>query len=92
MEYRQQIFLIFKEAINNSLKYGQSEEIFLKATLKGRKLKMRLIDDGTGFDTEKSTKGNGLINMVDRAKNIGGTLTIKSEIGKGTEIEFAGNI
>ena len=92
MEYRQHLFLIFKEAITNSLKYSRATEIFLNVSLKGRKLTMRLIDNGQGFDTRSAQNGNGLANMTRRAELIKGTLRIKSFIEKGTEIEFEGNI
>lgn len=92
MEYRQHLFLIFKEAITNSLKYSQATEIFLKVALKGKKLTMRLIDNGQGFDTRNALNGNGLANMTRRAELIKGTLKIESIIEKGTEIEFEGNI
>ena len=92
MEYRQHLLLIFKEAINNSLKYSEGKEILLSVTLRGKKLNMKLIDDGNGFDTQKVPSGNGLRNMEDRAERIAGTLTINSTVGKGTIIEFEGNI
>ena len=92
MEYRQHLLLIFKEAINNSLKYSGGTEILLSVALRGMKLNMKLIDDGNGFDTHQVSTGNGLKNMEDRAERIGGTLTINSTLGKGTVIEFEGNI
>jgi two-component sensor histidine kinase len=92
MEYRQHLFLIFKEAINNSVKYSQGTEIFLNVVLKGKKLKMQLTDNGRGFEPQSAAKGNGLANMKKRAELIKGTLKIKSIIEKGTEIEFEGNI
>jgi ligand-binding sensor domain-containing protein/two-component sensor histidine kinase len=92
MEYRQQLLLIFKEAINNSLKYSQGSEMLLKATLRGKRLKMQLSDDGVGFDSSKEFPGNGLNNMKNRANQIGGSLKINSSIDAGTSIEFEGNI
>jgi signal transduction histidine kinase len=92
MEYRQHLLLIFKEAINNSLKYSDGTEILLGVALKGSKLNIKLTDDGNGFDTQQVSTGNGLRNMKDRADRIGGTLTIQSIAGKGTAIEFDGQI
>ena len=92
MEYRQHLLLIFKEAINNSLKYSGCTEISLKVSLKGKKLDMRLVDDGTGFDVQDIQTGNGLKNMEDRASSIGGSLTIRSSANEGTEVEFSGMI
>jgi ligand-binding sensor domain-containing protein/two-component sensor histidine kinase len=92
MEYRQHLFMIFKEAINNCLKYSEGKEVFLKAVFRRKKLKIQLIDDGKGFDMENTPCGNGIENMKSRAKIIGGSLKVTSQIGKGTIIEFEGNI
>ncbi len=92
MEYRQHLFLIFKEAINNSLKYSNASEIFLNAFLSGKRIKMQLFDNGKGFDPNEPTLGNGVKNMKERAERIGGALLIKSGIGEGTMVEFEGRI
>jgi signal transduction histidine kinase len=92
MEYRQHLLLIFKEAINNSLKYSQGSEILLKVELKGKRLNMQLSDNGRGYDSSKEYMGNGLNNMRNRAKQINGTLKINSFPGAGTSIEFDGGI
>ncbi len=92
MEYRQNLFLIFKEAVNNSLKYSGAAEISLNVELSGRKLVMQIVDDGNGFDTGQARDGNGLRNMQERAGKIGGVLRIESASEKGTTIEFRGNL
>ena len=92
MEYRQNLFLIFKEAMNNSLKYSGAAEISLNVELSGRRLVMQLVDDGKGFDTDQAQDGNGLGNMKERAARIGGVLGIESTPGDGTSIEFRGNL
>jgi len=93
MEHRQHLYLIFKEAINNSITHGSCSEINLDASVKGGKLQMILKDNGKGFfPNESSNGGNGLVNMKNRAKIIGGNLDIHSKIGEGTTIKFEGNI
>ncbi len=92
MENRQHLFLIFKEAINNSVTHSGCTEIVLNAKVKNKKLEMVLNDNGKGFDTKKFHKGNGLVNMQKRAKSIGGKLIINSELGKGTTVKYIGNI
>jgi len=92
MEHRQHLYLIFKEAINNCITHSSCSEITLDASVKGSKLQMVLKDNGKGFDSEASFHGNGLDNMRNRAKMIGGILIILSEPGKGTTIQFEGNI
>ena len=54
----------------------------------GEKIQLTIRDDGTGFSTAMGsiTRGYGLANMDARAKKIGGTLRVRSEIGRGTDI------
>jgi ligand-binding sensor domain-containing protein/two-component sensor histidine kinase len=91
IEHRQHLYLIFKEAINNSITHSNCTEISLDAFVKGRKLEMVLSDNGSGFNQE-GQRGNGLENIKNRAKTIGGVLSINSEPGKGTTIKFEGYI
>ncbi|MFZ0456291.1 MAG: two-component regulator propeller domain-containing protein [Ignavibacteriaceae bacterium] len=92
MEHRQNLYLIFKEAINNCITHSSCTEINLDASVKGRILGMTLKDNGKGFCIDDLKDGNGLENMQNRAKKIGGHLNIDSKIGEGTVIQFQGNI
>ncbi len=92
MEHRQHLYLIFKEAINNSITHSQCTEITLDASVKGRKLEMILKDDGKGFDEKEFSNGNGLGNIKRRAEMIGGRLNIYSRVNEGTTVQFEGNI
>ena len=92
MEYRQHLLLIFKEAINNALKYSACTEIRLKVDLKGSRLTLQLHDNGGGFDIQADPTGNGLKNMQSRAQRIGGTVAIRSSAGEGTTVEYSGSI
>ena len=92
MEHRQHLYLIFKEAINNSINHSKCSQIILDASVKGKRLEMTLKDDGTGFEDTYISSGNGLSNMKERAKSIGGVLSIFSEQGNGTVVQFNGNV
>ncbi len=92
MEHRQHLYLIFKEAINNSITHSECTEITLDALVKGKKLEMTLKDNGRGFCMENMKNGNGLDNIKNRAKTIGGFLRIDSKTGEGTTVQFEGNI
>lgn len=92
MEHRQNLFLIFKEAINNSITHSNCNELFLNAHVSGKTLRMKLEDNGVGFITSEDSLGNGLKNMQNRAKKIGGKLIINSEKDKGTVINYFGYI
>jgi signal transduction histidine kinase len=93
LTYRQHLFLLFKEAVNNSLKYSECTKIDLTIDIKGKNLNIIYKENGKGFDLKsKDEKGNGLTNMKNRAKAISGNCQILSEINKGTQIIFTGKI
>ena len=92
MEYRKNLYLIFKESMNNSLKHSSCTEISINANLKGKTLEITLYDNGQGFDITEDSKGNGLTNMKARAESIGGSLRIQSSLESGTMIKFVGKI
>lgn len=98
MENRKNFYLIFKEGINNALKYSDSKNLEMKIEQKGNWIFMEIKDDGKGFDLTKTSEGfkssdaygggNGLKNMQLRAKQMKGALKIKAEPGKGTSLEL----
>ncbi|MGH1363971.1 MAG: two-component regulator propeller domain-containing protein [Calditrichia bacterium] len=92
MEHRQHLFLIFKEALNNAIKYSRCSLIHLKASVRKGELKMSLSDNGVGFNPNSGATGNGLSNMKQRADLIGGEVAIESSGGGGTTISFSGLI
>ncbi len=90
MDVKQNLYLIFKEAINNSIKHSNCKQITLDANLRNDVLEISLTDDGIGFDEESITKGNGLKNMENRASQIGGRIKMKTSTNAGTSIRFIG--
>jgi len=84
MEYRQHIYLILKEAINNLVKYSDSTQASIKVKYENDFLNVILIDNGKGFDQQKPNQGNGILSMHNRTKLMKGELTIRSSIDNGT--------
>jgi signal transduction histidine kinase len=99
MEKRKNFFLIYKEAVNNVVKYSEAKNLTVDIRRKGNRIIMKIEDDGKGFDLSKTSEGfkssdvygggNGLKNMQNRAKEMKGHLKMHSEPGKGTRIEVA---
>ena len=87
--YKQNIFLIFKEGINNAVKHSRCKKIVLEANLTKDMLELSLKDDGIGIEPEVVKYGNGIQNMKSRAKAIGGELIVDSS-NNGTLIKFTG--
>jgi ligand-binding sensor domain-containing protein/two-component sensor histidine kinase len=94
MEQRKNLFLIFKESINNAARHGECKNVWVDCSIRHNKLFMRITDDGKGFagisrnGTSKAAGGNGLINIRQRAGELKGKLHIQSEEGKGTVVEL----
>lgn len=85
LDVSRNLIMIFKEAMNNCLKYSAATKVMLKASiLDDDRLEMTLTDNGKGFDTENVSKGHGLDNMYLRTKRINGEFRIESTPGSGT--------
>jgi signal transduction histidine kinase len=89
MEQKKNIYLIFKEAVNNAVKYSGTDKLEVTATVQNKELTLHVKDFGKGFDSSLIKKGNGLDNMRNRAKELKGVLTITSEENAGTTLQLA---
>jgi len=88
MKVKRHLIFIFKEAMNNTLKYASCTAVELSILLKGKLLEIELSDNGIGFDINNSAKGYGLKNIQSRAKQINAVISVDSMQGKGTQIKF----
>lgn len=89
MDKRKNIYLIFKEALNNIIKYSKCTRVLINVKLVNHNMEFEITDNGIGFEEEHlEHKGNGLKNMKQRASQLNGTLTIESKPGEGTNIKL----
>ncbi|HXB93088.1 MAG TPA: two-component regulator propeller domain-containing protein [Puia sp.] len=86
MEYRQNVYLIMKEAINNLVKYADADKVTIKAGSVDHDLLVEINDNGKGFAFPENNSGNGIANMKSRAALMKASLQIQSEPGKGTTV------
>lgn len=87
MEQRRDLYLIYKEALNNIAKYASAKNIRIGLSYQSNTLTLTVHDDGKGFDTDKMKRhGNGLKNMASRAQSYGGTFDIASIENGGTSL------
>lgn len=85
-ELRRQVFLIFKEAVNNIVRHSACSRVEIEfGTLKDS-ITLRLSDDGKGFDKNLAADGHGLLSMRHRAGELGAVLAIQSNHGRGTVV------
>ncbi|HMX04912.1 MAG TPA: histidine kinase [Chitinophagales bacterium] len=87
MAVRHQIYMILKEALNNSAKYAQAKNVLLSIKYKPDSINLSVTDDGRGFDIANAGNGNGLQNMRRRAENIDAQFDICSG-NTGTQLTF----
>lgn len=85
-DLRRNLFLIYKEAVNNAVKYSQCTRLQVKAMISDNNIELLIKDNGTGFIEKNIKPGNGLSNMRMRADQISASITINSAPGEGTEI------
>jgi len=88
MEYRQHIYLIMKEAINNLVKYSDCTEAEIIVSYNDTLLSIVIKDNGKGYDTNSINYGNGLNSMKKRAEDINATMEMQSKINEGTVIQL----
>lgn len=86
LEERKDLYMIFKETINNAVKYSEATEINISLTLHNNVLQLQVTDNGKGFNSANNYNGNGLKNMNSRALAMGATLTVHSIENAGTTI------
>jgi signal transduction histidine kinase len=88
VEARRNIYLIFKESVNNVLKHSQCKSMEIKLLVEDGFMTLIVADDGVGFDMEAVQRGHGLDNLEKRAQDIGGKVEISAAPGQGTKIVF----
>ena len=88
-EQRHQVFLAFKEAVNNVIRHSQAGEMKLTIATINHDLSIHIKDDGCGFEPALALAGaDGLINMPERMARIGGSCRVASQLKQGTQVEL----
>jgi len=77
------LFRIVQEQLNNVLKHAAATSIRVSLQEEGDTIFLRIIDNGTGFDTRKKREGIGINNIINRAELFNGQVNIDSAPGKG---------
>ena len=88
MKQRKNLYLFFKEAINNAAKHSGAKNIFVHIFQKDHYIEMIIKDDGKGFDTSQTFNGNGMSTLKKRVDELRGYLKIHSQINEGTVVEL----
>lgn len=82
------LFHIAQEALNNVIKHSGATAAAVRLTQTGPRFVLEIEDAGAGFEVQDGgpKEKHGLRNMRDRARSVGGDLTIDSKPGHGTTV------
>lgn len=87
---RAEVLRVLREALANASRHARAAEVIVRARVDDGRLVLTVADDGAGFDLGSvGLEGqHGLRNMVDRARDLGGHLDIRTRPGEGTRVEL----
>lgn len=87
-ELRHNLLLAVKEALNNAVRHSGATNIRLGMVAENGRIRISITDDGSGMDVAGARAGDGLGNMAERLRSVGGETRIRSTPGSGTEVVF----
>jgi two-component system, LuxR family, sensor kinase FixL len=85
---RREVFLIFKESVNNLVRHSGCTEAEIEFHIEDEWLALRVSDNGAGFDLSRQSDGHGLMSMRERARDSGGDFEVLSGKGDGTTVKL----
>jgi PAS domain S-box-containing protein len=82
------VYRIVQEALNNLIKHSHAEQASITVERDVHAVRLRISDDGVGFDvgTITSRLGLGLTSMTERVRMLGGEIRLQSSPGHGTQL------
>ncbi|QNK78070.1 histidine kinase [Winogradskyella sp. PAMC22761] len=80
------LFRILQEFFSNTLKYAEAEHLNINLSYQEQLLRIKIEDDGNGYDIEYVAKSSGLINMKKRAELLSAKYNLESQKHKGTTL------
>lgn len=86
MEQRRNLYLVYKEAINNIAKHALATKTTCTLTSKNGSVEIHIIDNGVGFDLSQTFEGNGLKNFKLRSQEELLNVSVRSQKGIGTQV------
>jgi signal transduction histidine kinase len=86
---RRSLFLVIKEALNNAVRHSGATEVALTIQVANDEVRVSIKDNGKGFDpAQGKPERNGMTNMTQRMKEVGGDCRVLSQPGKGCSVEL----
>src|SRR5271170_1572278 len=84
-EYNTCIYRVVQEALHNCARHSRATAVRIRVEQERDRLLLDIQDDGQGFDV-RHTKGLGLLGIQERVTHLGGTCTVRSQPGHGTNL------
>ena len=86
---RRNLLLGVKEALNNAVKHSGAGEVTFRIRRAGSSILVSVEDDGSGFELDGAdATRHGLAGMIERMKELGGSVRIHTAPGAGSRVEF----
>ena len=86
LELRRNLLPMFKELLHNIVQHARATRVEIVLELEPRQLRLRVSDNGIGFDERQVRGGNGLRNLRRRAADLEGSVTFVTSPGNGTVV------
>ncbi len=80
------VYRLVQEALTNVAKHANADTVQVHVVPDGKRLEIRIADDGAGFDTHAQLPGFGLLGMRERVALSGGDMIVRDHEGTGTEV------
>jgi signal transduction histidine kinase len=87
-DVRREIFLIFKECVNNAARHSGCDAVDVEFTVEDSWLELRLADNGRGLDASVAPYGHGLTSMRRRIHGLGGEIEVASREPGGVSVHL----
>jgi signal transduction histidine kinase len=86
---RHQLFLAFKEALNNVVRHSRATEVIVNFQVQTGRIRLRVSDNGLGWsEADRTQEMDGVANMRTRLENLGGHFELQSKAGEGMAVSF----
>ena len=81
------LFYIAQEAVHNAVRHGKADVVSMELLLDNGRIVLEIKDNGPGIPEKPDSKGMGLRIMGYRAKMIGGSLELGSDLNGGAKVK-----
>src|SRR5262249_3187579 len=83
------VYRIAQEALRNAVRHSQATTTIVRLEARANEIVLHVIDDGLGFDPALANglDGLGLVSMRERARQVGGDVTVTAKPGQGTRVQ-----